>query len=376
MKLTIMDNYDPILKNSEKEKDIKKVLILGSTGTGKSALCNSLICEEERMKKLFIESEKFDSCTPYANPQKVTWFDNQGQFRLIDTPGFNDSYENDNEHISKLVDVLKDSEITLNTFIIVLNGANPRLDEPMKAMLKMFAEMFTLDFLYHTIIVFTRWPFEEKDIIRRKKNNEDEESRTKEINQKLNNLLKFDTESYPIPCYFLCNSYNNKEIFEDSSEDAKKKYIKSLSKIKKYVLKSQIYYCNKIKKVETEKEQLKKKLEEQEKKNLMHKIARGGCKRCDCLEYAFSYNKVKKEGTAVVAGATGTGGLAGGVGGATGGLILGSLYSGYRFFTSTTCNCEHEKNDHYDPKKDNVDTYYSSIKKNGIETTFELLGYK
>jgi septin family protein len=68
----LIENYDPLINNNSKNS-INKVLVLGSTGSGKSAFCNSLIADSDR--KTFLESEKIDSFTSNTNSKKVFWFD-------------------------------------------------------------------------------------------------------------------------------------------------------------------------------------------------------------------------------------------------------------------------------------------------------------
>jgi GTPase Era involved in 16S rRNA processing len=353
IKQSLIENYEPQI-NSIIKNSIPKVLVLGSTGSGKSSFCNSLIADYDR--KTFLESEKIDSFTTYTNSKKVFWFDKKEEFILIDTPGINDSNNNDTNNISGLVDHLKESIITLNAFIIVINGSNPRLDEPMKAMLKGFAEMFNVNFLKQTLIVFTRWPFDEKEKLRRKENNDCEEMRTNEINKKIGELLKFDTENYTIPCFYLCNSYNRVEIAKNSTELELKTFYKTLKSIKKLVLSFPIYYCDQIKKIKSEKDYLKQKLKEQEMRNFKHKVERGGCKveGCDCLQYYYSNEQFKKYCAATLAATSSGGGLLGGFAGMLTGASLGGIFSGAMYFSYNICYCSHDLKDHYSPHEKNI----------------------
>ena len=349
----IVENYDPNIIKLTKENPTK-VLVLGSTGSGKSALCNTLINDQSHTT--FIESEKITSFTAKTNSRKVQWFDSSGEFILIDTPGMNDSESKDTEHISSLVDHLKQEIVVLNAFVIVINAQNPRLDDSMKSMLKLFAEMFTLDFLNQTLIVFTRWPFDEKEILRREQNGDSEENKTAEINQKISELLikdkdglGFGRSGLNIPCFFICNSYNRSEIAKRSSKEELHLFVKTLKRIKKTILSFPIYFCDKIIKIQTEKDMLKCKLKEQMKKNLAHKMSRGGCMKCDCLQYYYSNEEFKKYATATIAATTSSGGLFGGFAGLMTGVGLGSVVSSAMYFNLHVCYCSHEKKDHYNP---------------------------
>ena len=104
----------------------------------------------------------------------------------------------------------------------------------------------------------------------------------------------------------------------------------------------------------SEKDLLNKKLEEQIKKNHLHKIARGGCTKCDCLEYVYSSEEFKKHSACMIAATTSGGGVFGGLAGIVAGVGLGSMFSGAYYFTYNICYCSHEKKDHYNPKDETL----------------------
>lgn len=354
--LNIIDNYDPFMNQIFKGIDLR-VLVLGSTGSGKSALCNTLIGDNECLK--FGENEKLDSYTMKPEPEKVEWFDKDDkklkkeEFLLIDTPGLNDSNDNDSKNIEVLVEHLKDKIVTVNCFILVINSQAPRLDEPMKSMLKLLAKIFTNEFLKHTIVVFTRWAFDENSILRRKTNKENEESKSKELNYEIKKLLNCDFTD--LECFFLDNSYNKTSILEVASDEEMKQFYKALSNIKKKIKTFPPYFCDKLKKEKTEKDYLKKKVQKLEKINQRHKKSRGGCKICDCLQYHYSTEQIKKYSSSTMAATSGSGGIIGGVGGLITGLGLGAVISGAMYFNYNICICSHDKKEHYDP---NLFTYY------------------
>lgn len=344
----ILDDYDPMMIKKTDESNKLKVLVLGSTGSGKSSFCNTLIADNSRLK--YLESEKLTSFTSHTVSHNVTWFDKDGEFTLIDTPGMNDTEGFDSLHLDGMVEHLKKIIVTLNAFVLTINGSNPRLDDSIKSMLKSFAEMFGVDYLKQTIIVFTRWPYDEKEVLRRKENKDSEEGRELEINKKISELLGFDTLNHPIKCFFLCNSYNNLEIANQSTESELFRFYSTLNDIKKTLLQFPLYYCDKMKKVLSEKDSLKKKLEEQEKKNKLHKIARGGCKLCDCLQYYYSSDEYKKKSACLVAATASGGGIFGGIAGVLAGAGLGGVMSSAMYFRLEICFCSHDKKDHYNPQ--------------------------
>lgn len=350
--IKIIDNYDPFMNQIYKNIGVR-VLVLGSTGSGKSALCNTLIGDNECTS--FGENEKIDSYTMKPEPVKVQWFDkelkeNKGkkeEFLLIDTPGLNDSYDNDSKNIEVLVDHLKDKIVTVNCFILVLNSQTPRLDEPMKSMLKLLGKIFTNEFLKHTVVVFTRWAYDENSILRRKAAKENEETKASELNNELRKLLNSDIND--LECFFIDNSYNKTNIMENSSDEEVDLFYKTLGKLKKKILSFPPYFCDKLQKEKTEKDFLKKEVQKLEKINKRHKKSRGGCKICDCLQYHYSTEQIKKYSSSTMAATSGSGGIIGGVGGLITGLGLGAVISGAMYFNYNICICSHDKKDHYNP---------------------------
>ena len=60
----------------------KHVCVIGSTGAGKSALCNLLAGAN-----LYPVSDSISSCTYQTTAKQVNWRGNDASVTLIDTPG-------------------------------------------------------------------------------------------------------------------------------------------------------------------------------------------------------------------------------------------------------------------------------------------------
>ena len=56
----------------------------------------------------------------------------------MDTPGFGDSDNDDNNLINEMVDVLKDVVKTANGFVLLFNGMSERFDTKAQQMLREF----------------------------------------------------------------------------------------------------------------------------------------------------------------------------------------------------------------------------------------------
>jgi predicted GTPase len=63
--------------------DLPVVCVIGATGTGKSALCNTLIGDS--LKHTFIEGATTESQTTATQIQRGFWFGNGKEFIIVDT---------------------------------------------------------------------------------------------------------------------------------------------------------------------------------------------------------------------------------------------------------------------------------------------------
>ncbi len=71
--------------------------------------------------------------------------------------GYGDTSMRDSLHIAEMVKMMKQLEY-MNSFLILFNSQAPRLDEPLRAMIDIFTEIFGADRFYNNVILgFTRW---------------------------------------------------------------------------------------------------------------------------------------------------------------------------------------------------------------------------
>ena len=161
------------IQNSIRGNDRKKLLVIGKTGTGKSSLCNVLTGNLPNAKA-FPVSSKATTCTQettFANadfcgvPSKP--------LSIIDTIGFDDpTKDHDAKIIADLVLQLQQNCDYVNTFVMAVNGQNPRLDGSLLQMIKIFEKMFTAKFWDQVVVVFTRLHMDRSSIERRLEENE------------------------------------------------------------------------------------------------------------------------------------------------------------------------------------------------------------
>ena len=85
---------------------------------------------------------------------------------IVDTPGFGDNTENEEQTIDELVDVLKNEIKYVHVFLIAFNGESPRMTDGLRSMIRLFEKMFGNLFWENTMLEVTKWGFDagsEKD---------------------------------------------------------------------------------------------------------------------------------------------------------------------------------------------------------------------
>ena len=81
---------------------------------------------------------------------------------IIDTPGFGDDIENEQNTIEELVDVLKNQVKFVHVFVLAFNGESPRVTFALESMISLFEKMFGNLFWKNTLFEVTRWHFDQR----------------------------------------------------------------------------------------------------------------------------------------------------------------------------------------------------------------------
>ena len=76
-----------------------------------------------------------------------------------------------------MVDRLKGEIRQVNSFLLVMNGASSRLDENLKAMLKLFTGIFSNRMWRNTLVIVTHWPYDDKSLKNRQSTGKNESER-------------------------------------------------------------------------------------------------------------------------------------------------------------------------------------------------------
>lgn len=135
-------------------KQIFRIVLLGTTGVGKSQLCNFII--KDNSNRTFEVSDSFDSHTQV--PQSTVCKRSGMNIEVIDTAGCCDSGGNDDKNFKVLIEYLRKKE-SISLFMIVMNFADDRLNEKTREYIRLISETFTpKEFYNHLVIVFTHYP--------------------------------------------------------------------------------------------------------------------------------------------------------------------------------------------------------------------------
>ena len=121
---------------------------------------------------------------------------------IIDTPGFGDNIQPDEEEsrIEELVDVLKNDVQWVHVFVLTFNGESPRLTRSLRSMIKLFEKMFGNLFWNNAMFEVTRWAYDERSKRNRIESNESEEKWQKDWNKKFRDLFEIVSSIFSTGC--------------------------------------------------------------------------------------------------------------------------------------------------------------------------------
>jgi predicted GTPase len=177
--------------------DCKTLVVIGSTGDGKSTFLNAIVSNENT----FGEGIGANSVTQKTEKKRCRFQGSGDEIMLCDTQGLSESEGADLNHIKQMVEELKTLDY-LNMVVIVINGTNVRFSVYLQETMQLFINMFSTNVLKHMVIVFTHWNITQYD--------KDKERRIEqEYNEKFRGMFNTTSE---IPCFFIDSCYNRLNI--------------------------------------------------------------------------------------------------------------------------------------------------------------------
>jgi len=263
--LVLRRNVDAVVLGNVKPDDLPdpRIIILGSTGTGKSSLGNVLLGrahdfegEESGGTKCFVAGAGADPSTKDTCAQEGRWNGDDGKpVTIIDTPGFGDEIEADRKTVDQLVKTLKDEIKYLNTFVLVFK-ANGRFTRELKSMINRFQDIFGDHFWPNVVFAVSYWGFGEHDLEDR---TQTKEEWTAEWNRKFSELSAAVRKT--IPAVFIDSHYRKTSPVESGN------FSKEMDKLWDIASKAEPFELKDIKAALSDIELLKDKLAEERRKS-------------------------------------------------------------------------------------------------------------
>lgn len=187
-----------------------RILVVGPTGVGKSQFCNYIQKDPTNTKNKV--SDSLDSCT--QDPAPNVFERQNAKFDFIDSAGNNDSYNNDDINLEKLVNFLKTINQIDNIFLLLNFGE--RVSNSSREYIKKLGKIFTpMEFYNHLIIVFTKSGDPQK-LKKKKEKNKDEITKILKETFKIENTI-----IAKIPdVYFIDTEFDeDSQTFDETSQE-------------------------------------------------------------------------------------------------------------------------------------------------------------
>ena len=191
---------------------IPSIVVFGNTGSGKSTLSNTLVGSEDA----FQESDDVESETMETKGKNGV-FDGQPTF-IIDTPGVHDASGLDTPHLVAMAQYIKEHK-EVKAFIIVINFLNMRLDDGVKRLFQLVANMYPGKKWYHNLGVV--WSFYYKNLTEKQNKQEPKREGFKRFLKRYIVPSITDDELNSIPQYFVDSVEARDEDNNRSREELK-----------------------------------------------------------------------------------------------------------------------------------------------------------
>jgi len=221
-----------------------RIIILGSTGVGKSTMANVLLGRSKTFKDphgrtCFTPGSGSETMTRRTCAQNGFYLSNPNRpFTMIDTPGFEDDLNKEQISIDELVEELKNNIKYIHTFLILFNGQEPRLSMGLQSMIRLFEKMFGNHFWKNVILGVSRWPYDQRSIQRRQQN---EQQWVDDWNLQLEKRYTVDIRQHKFRAVFIDTFY------EASNPKEKDEFVKNTQLLWNFSVEADPFECKDVK---------------------------------------------------------------------------------------------------------------------------------
>eukprot|EP00092_Neocalanus_flemingeri_P004401 GFUD01004734.1.p1 GENE.GFUD01004734.1~~GFUD01004734.1.p1 ORF type:complete len:1003 (-),score=126.99 GFUD01004734.1:84-3092(-) len=143
-----------------------RMVMLGASGVGKSALGNQLLgCyKNEKDCDYFSVGHSSTSHTNNTSWAVGNYMGKGGCLTVVNTPGASDSEGQTYDQVLEMADIMKHNLTTIDVFVLVFNGMQPRFRASITKLLKLYESIFSEDLWKHSITEISFWKWDEDSV--------------------------------------------------------------------------------------------------------------------------------------------------------------------------------------------------------------------